>query len=317
MKKCLIITTINKENESLNKFSQTDYDLIIVGDLKSPKDYKINCVYLDVNKQKEIYPKFSKKLPYNHYSRKNIGYLYAIKNGYDIIAESDDDNIPYDFWGKIPTDSKKTIISPQYPNIYKLFTNINMWPRGFPLNKILSNEEIETKERNNNVMIWQGLSDGNPDVDAIYRLTNNIDNIKFKENQIVLDKNILSPFNTQNTIWMNKKVFPFLYLPSTVSFRFTDILKSYVAQCYLWKINGRLGFTGPTAYQIRNEHNLMKDFEDEHEMHINFDKIMDIIFNINLSGTEQDLIIIYEELLKKKIVKKVELKCIEEWLKLI
>ncbi len=231
MKKCLIITTINKENESLNKFSQTDYDLIIVGDLKSPKDYKINCVYLDVNKQKEIYPKFSKKLPYNHYSRKNIGYLYAIKNGYDIIAESDDDNIPYDFWGKIPTDSKKTIISPQYPNIYKLFTNINMWPRGFPLNKILSNEEIETKERNNNVMIWQGLSDGNPDVDAIYRLTNNIDNIKFKENQIVLDKNILSPFNTQNTIWMNKKVFPFLYLPSTVSFRFTDILKSYVAQC--------------------------------------------------------------------------------------
>ncbi len=61
----------------------------------------------------------------------------------------------------------------------------------------------------------------------------------------------------------------------------------------------------------------MKDFEDEHEMHINFDKIMDIIFNINLSGTEQDLIIIYEELLKKKIVKKVELKCIEEWLKLI
>ena len=33
-------------------------------------------------------------LPKNHYTRKNLGYLYAIKNGADAIIDTDDDNFP-------------------------------------------------------------------------------------------------------------------------------------------------------------------------------------------------------------------------------
>jgi hypothetical protein len=52
----------------------------------------LNCIYLDVSSQKKLFPKLSELLPYNHYCRKNLGYLYAIKKGYKIIYETDDDN---------------------------------------------------------------------------------------------------------------------------------------------------------------------------------------------------------------------------------
>jgi hypothetical protein len=42
-----------------------------------------------------------KFLPSKHYARKNLGYLIAIKNGAEIIIETDDDNIPEkNFWKK-------------------------------------------------------------------------------------------------------------------------------------------------------------------------------------------------------------------------
>ena len=45
--KCVIITTINKPTESILKhINNTEYDVIIVGDNKTPDDYKnLNCIY--------------------------------------------------------------------------------------------------------------------------------------------------------------------------------------------------------------------------------------------------------------------------------
>ena len=42
--------------------------------------------------QYEILLNFAKICPENNYARKNIGYLYAIKNGAKLIFETDDDN---------------------------------------------------------------------------------------------------------------------------------------------------------------------------------------------------------------------------------
>ncbi len=39
-------------------------------------------------------PAYDEILPHDHYARKNMGYLYAIRAGYSVIVESDDDNIP-------------------------------------------------------------------------------------------------------------------------------------------------------------------------------------------------------------------------------
>jgi hypothetical protein len=70
--KCVIITTINKPTESILKhIKNTEYDVIIVGDNKTPDDYKnLNCIYLDIPSQKKLFPELSELLPYNHYCRK-------------------------------------------------------------------------------------------------------------------------------------------------------------------------------------------------------------------------------------------------------
>jgi hypothetical protein len=50
MKKCIIITTINSITETIYKHSENlNYDLIIVGDKKTPNIYKNeNCIFLDL-----------------------------------------------------------------------------------------------------------------------------------------------------------------------------------------------------------------------------------------------------------------------------
>ncbi|MCF7795390.1 STELLO glycosyltransferase family protein [Patescibacteria group bacterium] len=317
-KRSIVITTINSKNVVLDKFSKIkDYNLIIVGDKKSPTSYDLNAEYINIDKQLSLFPKFAKSISYNHYARKNIGYLYAIIRNSDIIAESDDDNMPKKDWGLIPTANRlKTIIAPQFPNVYKEFTNAQVWPRGFPLDLILSKQINKSENRNCKILIWQGLADGSPDVDAVYRLVINKD-IKFKKGvKIALAKGVLSPFNSQNTIWL-KQAFCFMYLPHTVTFRYTDILRSFVAQYGIWARNGQLAFISSTVIQKRNPHDFLNDFIDEYPMYKNFKKVIEILDKCVLKGDNNDLLIMYKALYKTKIVKKKELSSVSLWLKAI
>ncbi len=319
LKKCIVITTINETNSCLEAFSKLKgWDLIIVGDKKSPKSYNLKAIYLDIGKQESLFPKFSAQMPFNHYCRKNLGYLYAIKNGYDIIGESDDDNMPYENWGKWPMAKEfSTIIEPRYPNIYKEFTKQKIWPRGFPLDLILSNEPLVKKELSAKVLVWQGLADGDTDVDAIYRLIIKQDVMFDKNKAVVLNAKVLSPFNSQNTVWL-KEAWPFLYLPHTVTFRYTDILRSFIAQFGICGRGGVLGFMSPTVSSVeRNYHNLLKDFADEVPMYNSFYKVVEALQSCKITGKSEDLFVMYEALVKNKIVEKSELESVNEWLRVV
>jgi hypothetical protein len=319
LKKCIVITTINSTNPCLEAFSKLEgWDLIIVGDKKSPKSYNLKATYLDVSEQEKLFPKFSRQMPFNHYCRKNLGYLYAIKNGYDIIGESDDDNLPYKNWGKLPqAEVFSTITEPSYPNLYKEFTEQKIWPRGFPLDLVLSNEPRVKKDLPAKVLVWQGLADGDTDVDAIYRLTIKQEVIFDKNKTVVLNANVLSPFNSQNTVWL-KEAWPFLYLPHTVTFRYTDILRSFIAQFGIWNRGGVLGFMSPTASSIeRNFHNLLRDFDDEVPMYNSFYKVIEALQSCHLTGRLEDLSVMYEALAKNRIIEESELDSISEWLRVM
>ena len=80
----LIITTINpyKNIRQLDYISKKNLvNFIIVGDKKTPSNFKtIYGDYLDLKKQRNLNFQIVKKIPYNSYSRKNIGYLKAIKS---------------------------------------------------------------------------------------------------------------------------------------------------------------------------------------------------------------------------------------------
>jgi hypothetical protein len=261
-----------------------DYDVIIVGDNKTPDDYKnLNCIYLDIPSQKKLFPELSELLPYNHYCRKNLGYIYAIKKGYKVIYETDDDNIPYDNFDNILQYNNIQMITEQnnvWINIFKYFTNnAHIWPRGFPLSLLKNNSNYLIQDTDKIPSIINGLVENDPDVDALFRIIcNHQDSIQWDKNKHVLINNKnMCVFNTQNTFWLNPELFISLLIPCSVSFRYCDILRGIINNIILKKTNNYIMYSSPNVIQNRNEHNLISDFKSEYEMYIHNENILNFI----------------------------------------
>jgi hypothetical protein len=200
-------------------------------------------------------------------------------------------------------------------NVYKDFTDMHIWPRGYPLNHIKSNNSSMVHNQSlSNVAVWQGLADKDPDVDAIYRLVLG-ENVNFNPGEVVLGEGVYCPFNSQNTFW-RKSAFLFMYLPSTVSFRYTDILRGYVCQRLLWKNKENLGFITPSVIQERNPHDLEEDFFSEISMYTTVNTVVNFLSNIDLKNlTDKEAMIkVYKGLNDIGIVEKKEILLLNLWL---
>lgn len=319
--KFLVITSIFEPTEAVKKFARIkDWQLIVVGDKKSPAKWEYpGVIYLGPEDQQKLGYKVLGHLPWNHYCRKIVGYLYAISQGAEVIADSDDDNEPLASWPSLPeAGARQTQLSGQkFVNIYKHFTKEFIWPRGYPLDRILSNEVPAEAKVAADVGIWQFLANEDPDVDAIYRLTKN-QLVTFDENPpVVLSKGTVCPFNSQNTIF-TKEVFPLLYLPAYVTFRFTDILRGLVAQPLLWQQDKLLGFGPATVVQKRNPHNYLKDFESEIPVYLHSERVVNTT-NEALSKSSsktitKQLLEVYEALLGAEIVTEQETQLLSAWI---
>jgi len=317
----IIITSINNPTEAILKCSLLpDYKVIVVGDVKSPILYDCPGVdFLSVNDQKLLAFKIPGMLPLNHYSRKMVGYLVAIQNGARRIVDTDDDNIPYDDWDFPEFDGIYEAVKEGsgFINIYKAFSDQHIWPRGLPLRLINDRSNLDPLlvRTDCRVGIWQGLADEDPDVDAIYRLTSDQPCLFKKRPPLVCKKGTISPFNTQNTL-IRKELFPLLYLPTFVTFRYTDILRGLVAQPIMWTEGYDLGFTGATVIQKRNPHDYFKDFISEIPMYETTERVIDIVSGkIKSSASiEDNLFSAYCGLCQENIVVEKELKMLEAWL---
>jgi hypothetical protein len=63
-----------------------DWNILVVGDEKTPKDWEFpNVEFLSLEKQLTLGYSITKLVPTNSYARKNIGYLYAISKGRNLI----------------------------------------------------------------------------------------------------------------------------------------------------------------------------------------------------------------------------------------
>jgi hypothetical protein len=321
----LIITSIAAaDHPVLQSFAkqckENNAGFILIGDSKSPADFNIkDCDFYSVERQKEINRKLSELIPLKHYSRKNLGYLKAINEGAEVIIETDDDNIPMDdFWEprKAIRQTKK-IEQQTWINIYRFFTTEMIWPRGLPLDAIQNKFHAPGLGSEMFFPIQQGLADGNPDVDAIYRLTVPQTDIRFNKDVLSLGIGTWCPFNSQNTTWF-KEAFPLLYLPSYCSFRMTDIWRSFVAQRIAWTCGWNILFHSANVYQERNEHNIMKDFEDEISGYTNNRRIAQRLEALELSpdiaNIPENLIKCYTELIRMGIVGEKEMEILETWL---
>lgn len=323
--KCVIITTINATTETIRKhISNPEYDVIIVGDKKTPDCYKNeDCIYLDIEAQDKFFPKLSKLIPYNHYGRKNLGYLFAIKRGYEIIYETDDDNIPFDNFDNVlkMDNTVKTIQENNsvWINIFKYFTNNNwIWPRGYPLSLIkkhpIPNYTFENSKKD--VSIINGLVENDPDVDALFRLICSHKVSWEKNKKIIISNKNLCVFNTQNTFWIDSTIFIGLLIPCSVTFRYCDILKGIIANMLLKVNNKNMAYTSPNVIQLRNEHDLMSDFKSEYPMYIANEKIIPIINNgiEDLKNNKEVLYKVYKNLFENNIITELDLNICKEWL---
>jgi hypothetical protein len=321
IKQSIVITSIFQPSEAVIKFaSHPDCELIVVGDKKTPQGWECKGVrYLSVEGQNTMPFTLSKVMPYNHYCRKMMGYLDAIARGADIIVDTDDDNIPKDDWGFPSFDGFFDCVSGHsgFVNIYQLFTSKKIWPRGLPLHLITNDFALEASLTSGNarVGVWQGLADEDPDVDAIYRLTDDSPTYFDSRDPVVLQTRVVTPFNSQNTQF-RKECFPLLYLPTYVTFRFTDILRGLVAQPIMWAAGFQLGFLKATVIQKRNPHNYMRDFESEVPMYLHGEAVIDIVAGSisPKNSIAENLLLAYEALLSNRIVVEEEISNLKCWL---
>lgn len=318
----IVITSINKPTPAVVAFAamaaKHGWHVLVVGDTKTPADYHHDHVeFLSIEQQHALYGSFSQAIPVKHYCRKNIGYLYAIKNGAEIIIDTDDDNLPYEtFAQNMDVQMTATIIGgTKWANIYSYYSDQLIWPRGLSLDYI-HEKGTHTSTVTRPSLVQQYLADSDPDVDAIYRLLyKNPINFNKTETKYLIEPGTYVPFNSQNTIFF-KEAFPLLYLPCFVSFRMTDIWRSFIAQRLLPEMNSQLSFGPATVWQDRNAHNLMKDFGDEVVGYLNNDRIIAALDELQFGDQtiKEKIVMAWKKLHSIDIVNDAEMEIIESWL---
>jgi hypothetical protein len=322
-----VITSIQAPTESVRKLAKKlrhDSDrILVIGDIIGPSKYDLDGAgFYSLESQLLMPFQLSTMLPSGHYSRKNIGYLIAISQDASCIYETDDDNAPLENWAHRQIRvSAREIQRSGWVNIFRAYSDELIWPRGFPLNEIRTSV-VEQYDLSADVCtidapIQQGLAEGSPDVDAVWRLALDKE-IRFNgDSSYYLPAGAWCPFNSQSTWWW-PEAYPLLYLPSFCSFRMTDIWRGFIAQRCLWAMGYNLVFHPPEVFQERNAHDLMRDFMDEVPGYQKNKEMVEFLEDMELSdGLEfvgANMLKCYEGLTDEGFFPDTELSLVQAWL---
>ncbi|EWM20265.1 Protein of unknown function DUF288 [Nannochloropsis gaditana] len=298
--KWAVVTTIFGPTTLVRQLvGMKDWCVVVVGDKKSPSTYDIQSdtlIYLSPEEQEALPYQIIPLLKWNHFGRKNIGFLYAMHHGAEVIYDTDDDNIlKVDSRGNpfIPDCSlgelalSKDVVRLGQSHVYNPYPSFEsvhvkdgshafVWPRGFPVDLItdtstwnVSRGKEEEAHEGGIITIVQSLADHDPDVDALYRLTNYLP-LRFRSGGSarleVISPGVMTPFNAQATIF-GKVGFWGMLLPITVHGRVSDIWRSYVTGRIMWEAGQRLAFASPFVTQCRNPHSYVADFDAESDLY--------------------------------------------------
>jgi hypothetical protein len=305
------------------RVQQAGGSALIIGDKKSPPGYELEGTsFFSLTQQNALDFELGRILPIGHYCRKNLGYLLAMAQGALPIYETDDDNAPLPGWTlRERTVAAQPGVGGLWLNAYRHFSTESIWPRGFPLDEISNSivgaemEPLTRKEFDS--PIQQGLANGSPDVDAVWRLVQDRP-IEFRNNlSLHIPLGSWCPFNSQSTWWW-PEAYPLMYLPSYCSFRMTDIWRSFIAQRCLWELGYGVVFHASEVFQERNEHDLMRDFADEVDGYLRNKEMVRILADLKLKpgpGHQgENLLHCYEALTTQQFFPEKELKLVGAWL---
>lgn len=264
--KAIVTTTIFPPSEATLKFMNMEgWTLFVAGDKKTPHEEYLkypNIKYLTPEYQEKTYPELSELIDWNCIQRRNLAYVEAYKQGAEIIASVDDDNIPLPGWGRNIllgnevsatkfTPLKHAVFDPLSATSYK-----NLWHRGYPISLLQGKNDRAAETSSIVADVQADFWNGDPDVDAICRLEHNPE-CDFSRDTFPFFSDAPSPFNSQNTFFTRKSIRDFFLFPFVG--RMDDIWGSYYCQSQ----GHRVVYSAPTVYQARNEHDLMIDFSKE------------------------------------------------------
>jgi len=333
--KWIVITTINPPNSLIYTLlkNKNQWKIIVIGDNRTKDEEwnKLNSssklVYLSLKDQIHLNYNILKYIPINSYSRKNIGYLYAIEHGAREIFEIEDnikikklDYIDYSINNSVyetiafGKSSESKMINP-----YSFFGINDIWPRGFRLKDIGKEDNnifynLTSTQINLRPLIYQGLINGEADVDSLFIQTrigkyDNL-NINFDKNcPLLYLPNNYVPINSKNTKYLYD-IFPALPLLTTINNHIMDIIRGYIIQKYAWKINGSVIFISSDSYINDNKCFNKSYFKKEKYLYFYLDNFLNLLNNKKNSEINNPtifLINIIEVLVKNKIVSKRDL----------
>ena len=306
MNKYIISTTINSPTLAIKKFDNLkSWKLIVAGDLKTPINYKLkNGLYLGPKDQVKISKKLSDLIGWNCIQRRNFAMILAYKQGADIIATIDDDNIPFTNWSKNllierKVKAKKYITKEEAFDPISVTNYKHLWHRGFPLQILKNkNKKKNTKKIDSSFDVQADFWNGDPDIDAICRMEH-APECKFNTSVFPFTSNKPSPFNSQNT-YLKRKVIEHYFLFPHIG-RMDDIWASYYVEAKGFKVL----YNKPSVYQHRNVHDLTIDMKKEYIGYENNLKLIrELKKNPNniknfLPKKSWDAFKLYQEVLKK------------------
>ncbi len=346
-----VVTTIFDITDAVKKQSTLrDWCIVVVGDMKGPHeyvfpntDYNNTRVFLSNIKQDELQDYFSiiKLLPWNSFGRKNIGYLYAMLYGAKYIWDFDDDNeLNGASMPEVPNISSNTsTYEVSYiKDDYKFITfnpygvmgapTSPSWPRGLPLEHIKlnnnGNPSLAVKAiPSKSIGVIQSLANNDPDVDAVYRLTQPLP-FSFpsydakhgaKLHSLLIPSQTYVPYNAQATLNMYNALWS-LYLPVTVNGRVSDIWRSYIQQRLARDIGISLVFSPPLVSQYRNSHSYIADLDSENHLYLRSLRLLEQLnewkpVSTTLPGRLEE---VYIMLYEKDYIKIQDVHLIQAWI---
>ena len=163
------------------------------------------------------------------------------------------------------------------------------WARGFPLEliqdehsqgKLADDTTLPFSSGGKQIAVIQFLADGDPDIDAIHRITKPLpmtfESPRNDAKSVLVPTHAYAPYNAQTTIH-TKHAFWAMLLPGTVPDRVSDIWRSYFAQCIFADTGLQLVFSPPKVVQERNAHNYLGDSSAERDLYDKSGKLIDFL----------------------------------------
>jgi len=264
MKKVIVTTTINPPTAAIEKFqTMKDWELVVIGDLKTPAHYRLERgIYVSPAEQEKYDAALSQAIGWNCIQLRNFGFLWAKDLDADIVAVVDDDNIPLEGWGQDLLVGKEVEVD-YYETDLPAFDPLgatnhgHLWHRGYPL-QLLPKRDYRRKTRKKvHVDIQADVWNGDPDVDSICRLQY-APECNFDPSRFPMAANKIGPFSSQNTFLRREVLQDYFVFPHVG--RMDDIWAGYYVQAKGFKVV----YNKPSVHQDRNRHDLICDMRGEY-----------------------------------------------------